>query len=140
MSRIDPARVTGEGLIIVVSILLAFAIDAWWDGQVERREEQEILSALAADFGSTRETVVHTTALYEQARDSTYRLLRLMEGDLSAVPRSELYALIRWSIGAWSFDPRLPTYQRIVNSAQTPTGWRMTTIRLSFWCGGITSP
>jgi hypothetical protein len=116
MRRVDPARVVGEGLLIVVSILLAFAIDAWWDGQIERREEQEILSALAADFSNTRETVLHTTALYEQARDSTYRLLGLMEEDLSLVPSSELFTLIRWSLGAWSFEPRIPTYSRIVNS------------------------
>jgi hypothetical protein len=29
MKRVNAARVTGEGLVIVVSILLAFAIDAW---------------------------------------------------------------------------------------------------------------
>ena len=98
------------------AILMAFAIDAWWDEQVERREEPEILAALATDFSNTRATVLQTTALYEQARDSTYRLLALMEEDLARVPPRELFALIRWSLGAWSFEPRLPTYSRIVNS------------------------
>lgn len=116
MKRVDSARIVGEGLVIVVSILLAFSIDAWWDGKTDRAEEQEILAALEADFSQTRSTVLGTTALYEQARDSTYRLLELMKADLALVPAQELFVLIRWSLAAWSFDPRLPTYSRIVNS------------------------
>jgi hypothetical protein len=34
----------------VVSILLAFGIDAWWDGRQERDEEREILLGLQAEF------------------------------------------------------------------------------------------
>lgn len=40
----------GEGAIIVVSILLAFSIDAWWDGRKERLEEREILRGLEVEF------------------------------------------------------------------------------------------
>jgi hypothetical protein len=116
MRRVNSVKVVGEGLLIVISILLAFAIDAWWDGLTERREEQRILAALESDFTATRETVRATTALYEQARDSTLRLLRLLPEDLSAVPPREVYTLIRWSLAAWSFEPRLPTYEEIVSS------------------------
>ena len=37
MSRPIPwLRVFAEGAVIVVSILLAFGIDAWWEGRQER--------------------------------------------------------------------------------------------------------
>ena len=118
MRRIDPGRVIGEASVIVVSILLAFAIDAWWDNRQELREELRILAALEEDFENTRGTIANTVALYHQARDSTYRLLDLMSDDLSVVPPAELFRLIRWSLASWSFDPRLSTYSRIVNSGE----------------------
>ncbi len=36
--------------MIIVSILLAFGIDAWWDASRERAEERQALEALARDF------------------------------------------------------------------------------------------
>lgn len=35
-----------EAVIIVLSILFAFAIDAWWDERKERTEEHEILAEI----------------------------------------------------------------------------------------------
>lgn len=45
-------RVIAEGLVIIVSILLALAADAWWDGVQQRRGESEALTALRADLSS----------------------------------------------------------------------------------------
>ena len=39
-------RIAAEGVAIVVSILLAFAIDAAWDASRERAEERQALSGL----------------------------------------------------------------------------------------------
>lgn len=39
-----------EGILIVVSILIAFAIDAWWEDRQHRAEEIRILKALRAEF------------------------------------------------------------------------------------------
>jgi hypothetical protein len=43
-------RIAAESAAIVLSILLAFAIDAWWDGAQDRAEEQEILRSMEAEF------------------------------------------------------------------------------------------
>ena len=40
-----PAK-TAEFFVIVISILVALAGDAWWDGRVARREEHDALVAL----------------------------------------------------------------------------------------------
>ncbi len=48
-------RVFVEGVVIVGSILLAFGIQAWWDGRQERVEERQALEALARDFESAAE-------------------------------------------------------------------------------------
>lgn len=39
-----------EALLIVASILLAFALDSWWDERKERGEEAEILHGLEEEF------------------------------------------------------------------------------------------
>jgi hypothetical protein len=39
-----------EGVVIVASILLAFALDAWWDSRGQRREEIQVLENLRSDF------------------------------------------------------------------------------------------
>ena len=43
-------RLGAESVVIVGSILLAFAIDAWWADRQVRAEEQRILLSLTAEF------------------------------------------------------------------------------------------
>ena len=43
-------RITAEGIAIVVSILLAFAIDAAWDESRERAQERRALRGLQEEF------------------------------------------------------------------------------------------
>ena len=43
-------RVFVEGAVIVASILLAFALDAWWDRRGERVWERAQLEALHGEF------------------------------------------------------------------------------------------
>lgn len=43
-------RILAEGAAIVVSILLAFAIDAWWDGAQESKAQAGYLQLLASEF------------------------------------------------------------------------------------------
>lgn len=50
-------RISAEGFAIVVSILLAFGIDAWWDERRERAEEQVLLTRLAAEFSINLERI-----------------------------------------------------------------------------------
>ena len=48
-------RISVEAAAIVVSILLAFAIDAWWAEQAEERDELESLSLIHRDLLETEE-------------------------------------------------------------------------------------
>lgn len=60
-------RLGAEGAVIVTSILLAFAIDAWWADRQEEVEETRILEALRADFDATLESV-HQLRRYREAK------------------------------------------------------------------------
>ena len=49
-NNIQWKHISVEGAAIVVSILLAFAIQAWWDEYQDRAEEQGILLGLKSEF------------------------------------------------------------------------------------------
>jgi len=42
-------RIAAEGVAIVISILLAFSIQAWWENRTERINELEVLTALQVE-------------------------------------------------------------------------------------------
>ena len=50
-------RTTVEAAAIVASILLAFAIDAWWEERGLRIEEQQVLQGLRSEFDSIRDVL-----------------------------------------------------------------------------------
>ncbi len=65
-------RLTVEAVAIIVSILMAFAIDAWWDERQTRNEEQQILHGLKEEF-----IVIHKTLTRDKAEHLTR--LRFLE-------------------------------------------------------------
>jgi hypothetical protein len=50
-------RLLLEGVVIVASILLAFAIDAWWDERQDRQAESNQLLSIAAEIESNAERI-----------------------------------------------------------------------------------
>jgi len=50
-------RVFVEGVVIVGSILLAFGIDAAWDGRTQNQRRQALLAALGSDMALARDEV-----------------------------------------------------------------------------------
>ena len=54
---VDWSRLVIEGLVIVVSILMAFAIDAWWEERRELHEEVLNLTLVAAEISANSERI-----------------------------------------------------------------------------------
>ena len=71
-------RVLAEAAAIVAGILMAFAIDAWWQERQERIEEQQILAGLEIEFQSIRDI------LAEHAREHR-KNVRALEAVLDEV-------------------------------------------------------
>ena len=65
LSRILERRPLVEGVVIVLSILLAFAIDAAWDYRVARAFEEELLNSLLQEYGGNRATLERTVRRVE---------------------------------------------------------------------------
>jgi hypothetical protein len=74
-----------EGLVIVVSILLAFGIDAMWEESREREAEAELLVDLLAEFALNREELVVTL----DAKQQRIRDLEFLIGSADPTSPSE---------------------------------------------------
>ncbi len=72
-------RIFAEGVAVVASILLAFAIDAWWDERQIRVEEQQILQGLEGEFISIREVLTRHLDLHLQDIQSLKKILMTIE-------------------------------------------------------------
>jgi len=67
-------RILAEGVVIVVSILLAFAIDAWWDETRERGREKTVLAGLRSEFEANRTRLMANLAEHEGTRAAAVSL------------------------------------------------------------------
>jgi hypothetical protein len=76
--KIQWQRLLVEGAAIVASILLAFAIDAWWDNRLERIEERRVLESLKAEFLSNAEKIPWFIDSHQKSADSALEVLNAM--------------------------------------------------------------
>lgn len=72
-------RLTLEATAIVGSILLAFAIDAWWEERQDHREEQQILQGLHAEFEENHTVLQRHLARHLVGIQSLERVLDAIE-------------------------------------------------------------
>ncbi len=84
-AQIPWLRVFVEGVVIVLSILLAFGLQAWWDGVQEREQEREALERLAAEFAAVESVLREWQAMHRATFDAGEALLAQTgsEGPLS---------------------------------------------------------
>lgn len=78
-------QIAVEGIVIVASILLAFAIDAWWDDRQRDEYEQVVLQALLddlrvkqvllADMSKFSEAIIESVETLLNAASSTKQML-----------------------------------------------------------------
>ena len=95
------ARITAEGVAIVVSILLAFAIDAAWQHRGEVREEREILVGLEAEFVDLSDRLEFWA---QMNRNGASLIDRYLSDDLQAMSRLELEELFIYAMLANVLD------------------------------------
>ena len=107
-------RLTAELAVIVVGVLIAFGVEAWWSGIQDRRLEREVLESLSTDLA----TVVDQVAGLIR-RDSS--IVSRADGFAVAdadVTADSVYSLISGLFATVPVEPRLRTYDELVSSGQ----------------------
>jgi hypothetical protein len=102
-TAIQWGRLGAEGAAIVASILLAFAIDAWWESRQNRADEIAALDALKSDLNTFLIGLDWVDTHARGIHDSTRKLLVASFDGAKNLEESEIDVLL-YDL-AWSIDP-----------------------------------
>jgi hypothetical protein len=115
---IEWRRLLAESLAVILSILLAFSIDAWWEGRQEVQRERELMVGLLADFQSSRPGLEERLVLARRMAAGTAGFLDLLgayEGPTAlSVPDSLVLAVL----GGPTYEPATNTLDAAVASGK----------------------
>jgi hypothetical protein len=107
-----------EGLAIVLSILLAFAIDAWWQEQAERAEEKEVLNSLTVEFEANMAEAELIISIHDRQIQSVAKLMTLNEQQILALSNDEVANMIGAMANPWGFDAVRGAVDSLVGSGK----------------------
>jgi len=93
--KIPLKRLAVEATAIVISILLAFAIDAWWEDRNEADLERRHLVALQAEFEQNGKLLRQAREEYEARYMDALRILELIEQGTTDIDEAEFERLVR---------------------------------------------
>ncbi len=102
-----------EAVLIVASILLAFAIDAWWDDRRRQTQQDDLLSALEADFRQTLGALDVAILKGDSLVAKSGGYLDAVRRDPS-VSRDSLAVLFNAVGDVAFFSPTLPSYRTAI--------------------------
>jgi len=88
-------RIAVEAAAIVASILLAFAIDTWWDNRNETILERELLAVLQIEFKQNVNLLRDASDSYETQYLDARNLLAYLDGTSDSSNSAELERLVR---------------------------------------------
>ena len=118
-SRIIPWKtITVEAVAIVLSILMAFAIDAWWAEKKESDVEQVALLALLSDFMASREQLAGVLISLENGRADFAHFQSVTDAELAAVDPDVIRKFLTALTKNHTFDPVTATLDALVNDGR----------------------
>ena len=112
-------RILAEGTAIVVSILLAFWIQAWWESRGDARQEQALLAALAEDFAQADELLSVVKSMHVMTARAGEQLITLGEtGNVPEADQNGVDLLISNHFARAKFDPPMGTVESVLGSGR----------------------
>lgn len=134
-------RLIAEAVLIVLSILLAFGIEAWWAGKGERAAEAEAIAGLRSDFLENARRLEEARASHARIRSSAVRLLAMTGPDaVQTAPDLVMDTLLMDLIGGPKVYPVSATHDALIASGRIDIlesdGLRR---ELAIWSAAITN-
>ena len=93
-NEISWPKIVAEGVAIVASILLAFAIDRWWDARQARQEEIAALTPLLSELQRLQRTLSDNDDYHTAIQLSARRLIAVGNGHEQALGDAEIDRLL----------------------------------------------
>ena len=111
-------RILAEGGAIVASILLAFAIDAWWVDRNEIERERRILTALLVEFEQNQELLRQARDRYERSYVDALKILEYVDAEPTEIDHAELGRLIRSALTNQTYHLESGTFDGLLASGE----------------------
>lgn len=111
-------RALVEGVVIVGSILLAFGVDAWWDGVQDRSEEALILRALETEFAENLDAFRAIHGVHLKSASELEYLIDLMSSKSDGEIIQVADTLLRPLISFRTADPATGTLNTLLASGR----------------------
>jgi hypothetical protein len=102
-----------ETAIVTIGILLAFALNAWWEGHKEDRQETKHLRALASDFDRNAQELTRVVGLEEEIANASLALIKKTPAPDPETTRR----LMGRVFSSGRFEPVMGAYEGLVNSS-----------------------
>ena len=102
--------------MVVLGILIAFGLDAWWDRRGHARDVADALTSVRAEMALNRDQLVQWIAVQKKVRDAAQHFASVLrdvdDGAIVQVPDSLVAALFLTP----SFDPASGALEALINS------------------------
>jgi hypothetical protein len=117
----DSRRLVIEGLVIVASILLAFWIDAWWDGVQGEQREATLVASVREELEDNRRTARRFLGFGAAHLDRIDRFLRSTSEEMLATPPDSVHGLVEAMWLPPTFDPRISATMMLLDAPPQST-------------------
>ena len=115
-------RLTIEGLVIVVSILLAFAIDAWWDQKREIRDAEDQIARVIAELRANVSMLEAQDQALDHATQAAREFLPLMGPNVEPISTQQVGSMIFRIFGQPTLSLSTSATQNFLSSGQLTDG------------------
>jgi hypothetical protein len=116
--KIPWKRISVEAAAIMASILLAFAIDAWWENRQDREDERSYLVSLRQEFAESLELATRNERIRERTVAAHVSLVAQIQGETRA-PDRDLYDWVSLVSYPIQYNPPRAVFNDVVASGGT---------------------
>ena len=117
-SGVRRTRLLVEGVVIVISILLAFGIDALWAQRQLRLEERETVAALQAEFATNPTAIDRVITLHAGSLELVETLVSLTREEARALPQVAISQMMSATSSPLPFEPILGTTDALIGAGR----------------------
>jgi hypothetical protein len=112
----DLWRTILNGAGIVLSILLAFAIDAWWDARAQRLQEEVMIGGLRQDFATNLDQLERIVSEYHQQDLLLEAYFSMPTPETETEAETEVLRFTLALLWADIFDPTMANMEMMINA------------------------
>jgi hypothetical protein len=105
-------------VVVVVGILAALWLDAWWQGRLDRQEEAFLLVGLREEFLANRQQLADHIGTWEYLVGAVDRARQLMGREVPQSEAGNVLDAFRGTLSMRFFDPRQGQLSSLINSGK----------------------